>query len=299
MNDDTTQPRPIKPGPSKKRILFAVGTLLFACAVGIIAAEFIKNRVVVRANIPQQIVVATPKSAIALITAQHSVPALSGKSYMAVSTALAPVAYKDSAHKYTVTKDVTDAVIFTSHDQQSDDRKDVADQIGAIMEDNGLAKASALTKETASTIYTLYAAQSVTCQLSSTYLNASSAHTMTHAFGCADKPALQAIYTEVDRLIGMIADTDTNAKDKLSQVRLDTNQSDGVSYTIVTNTAAEDISQLLFATINGQTEFIADLAKGDVKYDTGKYIITPETKAKLSDPKYKGVLLQHIAGQKA
>lgn len=295
MNDDTTQLRTIKPGPSKKRILFAVGALLLACTVGIIAAEFIKKRVVVHANIPQQIVVATPKSAIALITAQHSVPALSGKSYMAVSTALAPVAYKDSAHKYTVTKDVTDAVIFTSHDQQSDDRKDVADQIGAIMKDNGLAKASALTKETTSTSYTLYAAQSVSCQLSSTYLNASNARTMTHAFGCADKPALQAAYAEVDRLVGLI--TDTNVKATLSQVRVDTNQSGEVSYTILTNTAAEGISQLLFATVGSQTEFVADLAKGDVKYDTGKYIITPETMAKLSNPKYNGILLKFIAGK--
>lgn len=53
---------------------------------------------------------------------------------------------------------------------------------------------------------------------------------------------------------------------------------------------------LLFGTTHGATEYIADLSEGNEQYNNGKYTITPEVRAKISDPKYEGFLLQQLAG---
>jgi hypothetical protein len=67
------------------------------------------------------------------------------------------------------------------------------------------------------------------------------------------------------------------------------------SFTILKLKSQTKAPTLLFAAIQDDWSYVADLNGTGVE-SNGKYVITPEVKAKIDDPKYNGFLTRYLIG---
>lgn len=300
--DDTTDTTQPEKSPRQFPVKQAITALV---ALVIVAGTAVGTVMILRPNLTKKsdnLTNTTPvvKSAADIYSAATTMNAIAGLSedvYSKSETGTAYIMYKSSEKAYAINAPSVKAGYFNAKEGKAiDDRKTVTEQFGAVMSANGLTQAEAPVANTETTSYAIYQNNAVACQLTSSYIKRDTFLSGNHIIACTDKQAADTAYKTAE---DMIALSDA-ASDKIAPklVTLATGGKDAVTYTMLM-AQGDKQSTLLFAAVDGKYEYVANLSEGDAQYNNGKYTITPDTRAKLSNPKYQGVLLQQIAGQKA
>jgi hypothetical protein len=141
----------------------------------------------------------------------------------------------------------------------------------------------------------VYANDKIVCQLTDSQPIASApANALRyHTIACVNVSDIKQEYLQIEKLLTIYRKT--NKLIAFSSASRITATNGSIAYSII-NLAATNYTypRLLFAAVNDSWSYIGDLSAGDLKYSTGEYIITPEIKTKISDPKYQGFITKEI-----
>lgn len=226
-----------------------------------------------------------------------AIPSLGTESYTTHKPQGSYITVKADGQPYEITVQTPYDILYTANtaDTKAEDNS-ITSQVKEFAKARGLQAAQSLQQNTASASYTLFKNSSAWCEFTSTQqiTDQDTPLPNTYLLACVDKKLVDSTYQESSRLLALYAAI--NPALKTSRTSLLSETKDDVSYTILRAQNNDSTSLLLFGTVQGATEFIANLAEGDITHSNSKYIVTPETRAKISNPKYKGYLLQQIAG---
>ena len=293
MDNDTTHPTKQRKTSHLKPILIAIGTLLLVIAMGVATAMFLQRNITTKLS-PQ----ADQKPAMSAeqvtqeVAEKNTVSALSADTYEYRKNPGALIQYKASDKQYNLTVPTPHGLVFTAAPEKAiDDREAVKTSMSEYLQSRAF---TAVDTSTSPKGLLTYKNASTVCQLESLYINDATPAVTIHQLACMDLAEIQGRYTTVSSLLDMYGAA--NKPISPSEVTVHNESDDSVSYTILVATAGDKTHALLYGTVDNNTEYIADLSEGDAQYNTSKFTITPETRSKISDPKYKGFLLRQIAG---
>jgi hypothetical protein len=155
-----------------------------------------------------------------------------------------------------------------------------------------LVKADSPNSSTNEVAYTTYAGYKAVCQLEDDNPPTGSGMVRYHKLSCVDKTDITNEYTAIEKLLSIYRKSQSGIKftKALRITKSDKNVAYSIAY--LSNDTAQ--STLLFAAVDDKWAYLGDLSAGDAKYSTGQYIITPELKTLISDPKYNGLIEQEI-----
>lgn len=175
---------------------------------------------------------------------------------------------------------------------QPDDSTAVQTQVTEFMHKLGLEKTDNPSATTAEQVRTTYSGTATMCQLDSTTLPTTTNRLRSHKISCADKTAIESEYGDIDKLLSIY--TKTQKSIQPTSVSKTTKADKNIAYSTIFLSGESSQNILLFVAVDNNWEYLADLATGDSKYSNGKYIITPEAKAIINNPKYNGFIAQEI-----
>lgn len=301
MQDNDTTESIKKPHQSHvKAIVIALLALAAVCGIGAVTALVVLPTLVKKAP-DNQAQTQTKRSAndvYAAITKSGVIGALSDQAYQMQDANGIIVTVKSQDKPYSITVPATKSGVYNAvKGKETDDRTMVASQLAEVAKQQGLQAVASAVKDTQTMHFSTYQGGGVVCQLASTYIKQDAFLTANHTIGCVDDAGISAAYTSAANLLAL-SDA-AGQKTSPTAVRTTTGGKDTVSYTVLTVEQNDKRTTLLYATVDKKSEYVANLSDGDAQYSNGKYIITPETQAKLSDAKYNGILLEQIVGKAA
>jgi hypothetical protein len=291
MQPEIITPQPVVMTNRKKIIMIVIiGVIFIAAVFGMI---FILTYVLPSSS--KSTKEATSSTVvIADYIAPKAIAGLSSSIYNQQSVSAAAVSYKLTGHNYITSTATSNTVTFFSISKsQKNDSAAIQSQTTTFMKNLGLdlVNNSGITAVKDSAI-TTYANDKVACQLTDSTGTLANNSPRYHSIACADTSAIGQEYIAIEKLLAIYKKA--HSLPSISQVIRAVASKDNISYTILNITASNGYLRLLFAAVDNNWEYIGDLANGDQKYNTGKYIITPEVQSKISDPKYKGFIVSEI-----
>lgn len=201
--------------------------------------------------------------------------------------------YKISSETYSVSI-ITDKTLafYAKNKTQKDDSSLAQSQTTIFMKDLGLNQVSNTlsTDQTARTI--IYSSDATVCQFFELTLASASPLSQLYELGCVDIGSVTDKYASIEKLLAIYKKTEK--LDSYTQASQDTRSKDNISYSIINLTTKTDSPSLLFGAVDNSWEYIGNLSDNSASATKGKYSITPETKTKISDPKYKGFISSNI-----
>lgn len=205
------------------------------------------------------------------------------------------IGYKSSNQTYSINITTKDSVLFYANQKpESDSTKDIQDQTIAFMAQKKLNKIESPTTADKNVQYTTFVGLLTVCQLIDYLPPTESGMLPYHQISCADNSLIEQEYLDIEKLLSIYRESQTLPV--FTQANKYTESKDEVSYSIIFLTKQSSESQLLFAAVDNNWTYIGDLMAGDPKYSNAKYIITPEIKDKISDPKYNNFLIDKLLG---
>jgi hypothetical protein len=272
------------------RKFFIIVISILLLALFSIATVFILKSVVTNDNNSKAI---SASEVIKNINASGDIASLSSKLYQKQINNSSSVNYELNNKSYSVSiQTKMSTLFFAVSKSQSNDDPLVQTQITTFMNKYGLGKASSPDNSTNELAYTTFAGYKAVCQLEDANPPANSGMLRSHKISCADKTDIDNEYTAIEKLLAI--HDKSQAAIKFTKALRIAKTDKNVSYSTIYLSNDKAQSTLLFATVNDSWEYLGDLSAGDTKYSTGMYIITPEIKAKISDPKYNGLIVQEI-----
>lgn len=207
----------------------------------------------------------------------------------------APVIYKLSDHDYAVSTLTERNVLFYAKNQSAqNDVQAIQDQTNIFMQSKGYKRVANISEDsTESPKYATYASNTATCQLISSGITAEEGVPVSHQLACVENEAIKAEYAQMEKLLHLYAGSE------LPDFTLATRSivaEGNKAFTILKLKSKTKAPTLLFAAIKDEWSYIADLNSGPSAESNGKYIITPEIKTKIDDPKYNGFLTRYLIG---
>lgn len=272
------------------RKFFIIVISILLLALFSIATVFILKSVVTNDNNSKAI---SASEVIKNINASGDIASLSSKLYQKQINNSSSVNFELNGKSYSVSVQTKMSTLFFAVSKsQSNDDSLVQTQITTFMNKYGLGKASSPDNSTNELAYTTFAGYKAVCQLEDANPPANSGMLRSHKISCADKTDIDNEYTAIEKLLAI--HDKSQAAIKFTKALRIAKTDKNVSYSTIylSNDKAQSI--LLFAAVNDSWEYLGDLLAGDTKYSTGMYIITPEIKVKISDPKYNGLIVQEI-----
>lgn len=272
----------------------AVGFIAIATGTILILKDLKLNSATVKTT------AAASKSVGYIITAYQkpgAIPSLDQTLYFSSENTLnmKSVNYQASGRDYAVSVPAKDSLLFSAKDpKKPDDTALVQTETAAFMKKLGFAEiASIANASLPNQKYTTFKQLDVVCQL----IDNVSTSAATHELSCIDASAVTNEYGRIEQLLNIYRKAGNKISNFTRATSFTNSQSD-ISYTLLTLTDGNRvIGSLLFATANKVQEYIGDVSSGDSKYSNGKYTITPETLAAMSNSKYNGFLLKNFTGQ--
>lgn len=235
------------------------------------------------------------KDILAAYIKPNSIAGLSSTLYSQQANTTAGIEYKSNDKKYSIHANTQLSMqFFAKNKSQKDDSATVQSQSIAFMEKQGLTKTTTPSTDDKTLHYTTFINKEAICQSidftppTTTNTDKTIDARQYHQISCMDKKVIDDEYASIEKLL-TIYKKSQNLPEFTRAVRT-VNSDKNVSYSLVNLTNNSTHNILLFASVNNNWEFLGDLAVGDAQYSTGKYIITPEVKSKISDPKYNGIM---------
>lgn len=272
----------------RKLVLIIVSILVVA--ISSLSTIFILNQAVTTAKNSKAV---SASEVMQKVSDSTDITSLSSKLYQKQANNQSSVSFKLSDKSYSVnvlTKLST--LYFAVSKSQPNDNSSVQSQITTLMNTNGFEKASSPNGSTNGLTSTTFAGYKAVCQLEDSNPPAGSGMIRSHKISCVDKTDISNEYTAIEKLLSIYHKSQSGIKftKALRITKTDKNVSYSIAY--LSNDTAQ--STLLFAAVDDSWEYLGDLSAGDTKYSTGQYIITPEIKALISDPKYNGLIEQEV-----
>lgn len=222
-----------------------------------------------------------------------TISGLSSNLYRQQSNVAATIQYQLGSKGYGTSIETKDSFIFYALDKtQKNDTATIQTQTLAFMKQRNLAKTSSSSTAGDTMMTTTYSNGDNVCQLVDFSPSTISGISPYHEISCADNKAVLNEYTAIENLLNIYKKSQ-KITDLTKAIRF-TATDKNVSYSIIYLTTRTSQSSLLFAAVNNNWEYIGDLTAGDIKYASGKYIITPEIKTKINNSKYNGFITKNI-----
>jgi len=299
MENSTTTQSQTKKKSHLKPILVSMASLLVVIGIATATATLLRQNLVKESESDQKAEpVKMTKSAQQLLNdfvKKDSIAALGADSYSLSQPKGSLVYVKGDGKPYEIVIQTAYDALYMAKTDSTDDAAQITDQVKKFFSTNSLQAVSSLQKDDASNYHLAFKSPSAFCEFSSTAPVAGNPDQQaTHRLACADSKLIEDQYALAAQLLSVYAKN--GAPLNPSRVDISSESNDDVAYHIVYASDGDKTSMLLFGKAGDTIEYIADLAQGDMKYNNGKFNITPEVKAKLSDPKYKGYLLKQVAG---
>jgi len=235
----------------------------------------------------------SPTSIISNYIKPGVITGLSTDLYSQQSNLAATIQYRLGNKDYSVNIATKDSLIFYALNKtQKNDASLIQNQTLKFLKQYGLTKTSNSSTASDVMLTTTYSNSDNVCQLVD--FNPSTVFSVStyHEISCTDSKAIINEYSTIENLLNIYKKIQ-KVTDLTKAIRFTAKDKD-VSYSIIYLTTQTSQLSLLFAAVNNNWEYIGDLSAGDIKYISGKYIITPEIKSKISNSKYKGFLLNNI-----
>lgn len=227
------------------------------------------------------------------LNSSTDISALSSELYQKQIDNLSSISYKLDGKPHSVTLPTKLSTLFfaVSKTQANDDSL-VQSQVTALMDTYGLKKTASPNNSRSEMSYTTFTGDAAICQLEDSNPPASADMLRSHKVSCVDKVTIENEYDAIDTLLSIYQKSMDKAE-FTKAVRI-TKTEKNVAYSTLYLSSDEHSSILLFAAVDDKWEYLADLSVGDAKYSTGAYVITPDTKALIGNPKYNGVIERDI-----
>jgi hypothetical protein len=272
------------------RKFFIIVISILLLALFSVATVFILKSIIPNKNNSKAI---SASEVISSLNGSTDISSLSSKLYQKQINNSSSINFELTGKSYSVSVQTKLSTLFfaVSKSQQNDNSL-VQTQMTTLMNKYKLEKSSSPDNSTNDLAYTTFVSDKAVCQLEDTNPPANSGMLRSHKLSCADKTDIDSEYTAIEKLLA-IHDKSQTAIKFTKALRI-TKTDKNVSYSTIYLSSDTSQSILLFAAVNDNWEYLGDLSAGDIKYSTGLYIITPEIKAKISDPKYNGLIVQEI-----
>jgi hypothetical protein len=282
--------------PTRQQLAIGLAGIFAVLLVGVGVAFVLKGVMPKKlANTPQPSIATAPPKVIAGYEKAGVIKSLSDSSYLrqADNETVAYIRYKLDGHDYTISTPTKNQVLFYAKTKsQPDDTIAIQDQTTAFMHAQGYEKLQtpSMASSADDVAYVTYAGPTAICQLtdSPALPNLRSYH----ALACADKTVINQEYATTEKLMA-IYKQDRQPLTFKEAVR-STIAEDDKSLSILSLTNVQAHPVLLFAAIGNNWTYIGDLNNSKGQESNGKYIVTPEIKQAISDPKYGDFLLKNI-----
>jgi|GEM_PF-1321996 len=274
--------------PHRKLFIIVISILLLALSS--LATVFILNRVATTEKNSKAI---SASEVIKNINGAADIASLSSGLYQKQINNSSSVSFELNGKAYSVyVQTKMSTLYFAVSKSQPNDDSSVQSQITALMNKYELVKASGPNTSTSDLTYTTFAGYKAVCQLEDSNPPANSGMLRSHKISCVDKTDITNEYAAIEKLL-TIHDK-SQAGIKFTKALRITKTDKTVAYSVIYLSKDTAQSTLLFAAVNDSWEYLGDLSSGDAKYSTGQYIITPELKTLISNPKYNGLIVQEI-----
>lgn len=279
-----------------KRIITIVVVVIAVVAIGFGFALFLKD-IVKPNNQPaaqsssSQSTTSTALSAASVVsdyTAPSAIQSLSDNYQLQQdSTASSYITYKADNQTYTISVPTTHSALFYAKStSQPNDMQSVQTQTTSFMQSRSYTKANTSTDP--STPVTTYTNQGSVCQLTS----APTSMPAYYQVACADKADVQKVYSTTQTLLALYQKS--HQLDSFTQAISSTITSDNKAMTTISLTTTHGYPILLFAAINNDWAFIGDIGGTAGGTSNGKYVLTPDVKTAIHDPKYGDFLTHNL-----
>lgn len=276
---------------SKQRIVISVLVLLLVLALALAFAMFLRQRVANKVA-DKPVAAKTADEAYAAYTAEGKIASLKAPDFTLSAQTNAPIFYKDASVGYYTTVPASKSGQYTSKPGVAKVWDKLVSEGTSLMSGLGLSQVASPAPSTDTNRFTAYQNDLTYCELSSYPSIKDKDPIDIYTMSCVDKKAASA---KVKNIADMLAQAKVKT-DGMKSIMQTTESNKDASYTMIYANTGSTNSMLLFTTAGGATEFIGDLGSGDKQYFDGRYYITPEVKAKLTDPKYGNLLKNAILG---
>jgi len=222
--------------------------------------------------------------AIKYFKGKELIKGLNSDTYIQQNNPQAIINYKDTKYSYSVNTLTDNSVLFSAKNGKLDDTKTIQSQANEFMKQKGFKVDGYNPSSINDTDYVTYSNNNTICQLSDSQPPTKEGSSSFHIMSCVDKAAITNEYKKIEDLL-----TIYKASEKVpsfNQIDRFENKEGNIAYDILSFDENDQHHKLLFASVDNIWEYLGDLGIGDPQYANAKYIITPEIKTKISDPKY-------------
>jgi hypothetical protein len=291
------QDSPGQPVGMMRRVLIGLGCVLLIGAIGLGTAVVLKN-IIPKKDTQIAMTVWKPSEIVSAYMVSGAIHGLADNLYQLQQSSGtdALVQYTLPGRAYAAsTPTKSDALFYAKDMSNHDDVAAVQQQTTVFMQTKGYDKV----KSTGSSgsdgpFYTTYASSSAVCQLLSSGPVAGGVAPVSHELTCVDQSAIEQEYATIEKLLAL----SKTAHATVTAFTLATRSvlTEGKkAMTILNLVATQKPSVLLFASVNDQWAYIGNLS-GDTGQSNSKYVLTPEIKTAIRDPKYGDFLTKNLEG---
>lgn len=295
MQDTTQSPRQVM---KQRLMLLGVGVLvLIIVAVG--TALVLKNVIPKKMSPSSSVITVNANETVAMYSVPGAIVGLSENLYdqQVYDGSSVPVIYKSPDRSYAVSTLTPRNVLFYGKNQAAqNDTRAIQDQTTTFMKTKSYKKVANSTDNGSSNPeYATYVSEGAVCQLisSGTASPEDVSVPVSHQLACAEKNAINEEYAKTETLLNLYTGSKQLPSFNLVTRTLVSEGDKAFAILKLKNKAKSPT--LLFASVQDKWSFVADL-NGTEGESNGKYVITPEIKTKLNDPKYNGFLTRYIVG---
>jgi len=283
-----------------RRIILIVVTAIAIIAIGLGVALLLKNIKNLSGNTSQNI--NNSQS-----TAQNTQNAASiVSSYMAPDTirtltssyraqqdasSTSSIDYQADGQSFAVNITTSHYALFTpTSSAGATDPQDILAQTTTFMQDHGYQKAdiAGVVTDPAQPTVTTYTNLGATCQLTSAPMSTPPFYIL----ACTDKADIDKEYATINKLLDLYKKV--HQVDVFTKAISNTITSGNKSMTTIALINPHTHPILLFAAIDGNWEYIGNVGDGTNATSNGKYALTPDIQAAISNPKYGDFLTHNL-----
>jgi hypothetical protein len=291
MQDNTQPPKQVMMHRLKLGLIAVVILVAVAACTALILKSIIPKR-----EASSTSMTVTANETIAFYSVPGAITGLSENLYeqQVYDGSQVPVIYKLPDHEYAVSTMTQRSVLFYGKNSSAqNDVQAIQDQTNVFMQSKGYKRVANISDDSATTPkYATYASETATCQLISSGITADEGVPVSHQLACAENDAIKTEYAQVDKYIHLYTGKQLPSFTLATRTMVTEGNK---SFAILKLKNKTKSPTLLFASVKDEWAYVADL-NGSGGESNGKYVITPEIKNKLDDPKYNGFLTRYIVG---
>ncbi|HSW78242.1 MAG TPA: hypothetical protein VLG36_05580 [Candidatus Chromulinivoraceae bacterium] len=283
-----------------RRIILIVVSAIAVIAIGLGVALLLKNIKNLNGNTSQNINnsqsttqnAQTAASVVSSYMAPDAIRTLTSSYRAQQDTAsTSNVDYQADGQSFAVNITTSHYALFTPTSKAgATDPQDILAQSTTFMQDHGYQKvdiAGATTGPTQPTV-TTYTDLGATCQLTSAPMSTPPFYIL----ACADKTDIDKEYATINKLLDLYKKV--HQVDAFTKAISSTITSGNKSMTTIALINTHTHPVLLFASIDGNWEYVGNVGDGTNATSNGKYSLTPDVQAAITNPKYGDFLTHNL-----